>query len=50
MLIARHPFFKFHSTARDNGFDTIKYYRTLSFEEIRDYKYNIDELQHLEQT
>ena len=36
MLITGHPFFKFHNTARDNGFDTVKYYRTLSFEEIRD--------------
>ena len=50
MLIANHPFFRFHSTARDNGLDTVQYYRTLSFEEKRDYKYNIDELQHLEQT
>jgi len=48
MLITGHPFFKFHSTARDNGFDTVKYYRTLSFEEIRDYKYDITELQELE--
>ena len=50
MLIANHPFFRFHSTARDNGLDTVQYYRTFSFEEKRDYKYNIDELQHLEQT
>jgi superfamily I DNA/RNA helicase len=50
MLIANHPFFRFHSTARDNGLDTVQYYRTLSFEEKRDYKYNIDELQYLEQT
>ena len=48
MLIARHPFFKFHSTARDNGFDTVKYYRTLSFEEKRNFKYTITELQELE--
>ena len=48
MLIARHPFFKFHSTARDNGFDTVKYYWTLSFEERRDFKYTITELQELE--
>ena len=48
MLITGHPFFKFHNTARDNGFDTVKYYRTLSFEEIRDYKYDITELQELE--
>ena len=32
MLIANHPFFRFHSTARDNGLDTVQYYRTLSFE------------------
>ena len=25
MLIAGHPFFKFHSTARDNGLDTVQY-------------------------
>ena len=50
MVIANHPFFRFHSTARDNGLDTVQYYRTLSFEEKRDYKYNIDELQYLEQT
>ena len=49
MLIAGHPFFRFHSTARDNGLDTVQYYRTLSFEERRDYKYKIEELQSLEQ-
>ena len=49
MLITGHPFFKFHSTARDNGLDTVQYYRTLSFEERRDYKYKIEELQSLEQ-
>jgi superfamily I DNA/RNA helicase len=48
MLIARHPFFKFHSSARDNGFDTVKYYRTLSFTERAEYKYTITELQKLE--
>ncbi len=48
MLIAGHPFFRFHSTARDNGLDTVQYYRTLSFEEKRDYKYKIEELQYLE--
>ena len=48
MLIAGHPFFRFHSTARDNGLDTVQYYRTLSFEERRDYKYKIEELQYLE--
>ena len=48
MLVTGHPFFKFHSTARDNGFDTIKYYRTLSFEEIRDYKYDLNQLLELE--
>jgi len=42
------PFFKFHSSARDNGFDTVKYYWTLSFEERRDFKYTITELQELE--
>ncbi|MBC8306609.1 MAG: ATP-dependent helicase, partial [Pelagibacterales bacterium] len=48
MLIARHPFFKFHSTARDNGFDTVKYYWTLSFEEKSKCKYTITELLRLE--
>ena len=48
MLIARHPFFKFHSTARDNGFDTVKYYWTLSFEEKSKFKYTITELLRLE--
>ena len=48
MLISRHPFFKFHSTARDNGFDTVKYYWTLSFEEKSKCKYTITELQRLE--
>ena len=48
MLIARHPFFKFHSTARDNGLKTVEYYWTLSFEEKRKCKYTITELQRLE--
>ena len=48
MLLTVHPFFKFHSTARDNGFDTVKYYRSLTFEEKRDYKYSMTELQELE--
>ena len=48
MLLTGHPFFKFHSTARDNGFDTVKYYRSLTFEEKRDYKYSMTELQELE--
>ena len=48
MLVAGHPFFRFHSSARDNGKDTVPYYRNLSFEEKRDYKYNIEELQKLE--
>ena len=48
MLIAKHPFFKFHSSARDNGLHTVPYYRTLSFEEKREYRYNIEELQELE--
>ena len=49
MLIAGHPFFKFHSTARDNGLDSVQYYRTLSFEERRDCKYTNTELQYLEE-
>ena len=48
MLLTGHPFFKFHSTARDNGKDTVSYYRSLTFEEKRDYKYNMTELQELE--
>ena len=48
MLIARHPFFKFHSTARDNGLETVPYYWTLSFAEKGEYKYTITELQELE--
>ena len=48
MLLTGHPFFKFHSTARDNGFDTVKYYRSLTFEEKRDYKYSMTEFQELE--
>ena len=48
MLIAGHPFFKFHSTARDNGLDTVQYYRNLSFEERRDYKYSKEEFEYLE--
>ena len=48
MLIAGHPFFKFHNTARDNGKDIVPYYRNLSFEEKRDYRYIIEELQELD--
>ena len=48
MLIAGHPFFKFHNTARDNGKDIVPYYRNLSFEEKRDYRYSIEELQELD--
>jgi len=48
MLLTGHPFFKFHSTARDNGKDTVSYYRSLTFEEKRDYKYSMTEFQELE--
>ena len=48
MLIARHPFFKFHSTARDNGLDPIKYFRSLSFTESGEYKYTLEDLLTLE--
>ena len=48
MLIAGHPFFRFHSTARDNGLDTVQYYRTLKEVEKKEYKYYIHELQDLE--
>ena len=48
MLIAGHPFFRFHSAARDNGFDTVKYYLTLDFPEKESYEYLVEELQELE--
>ena len=48
MLIAGHPFFRFHSAARDNGLDTGKYYQTLDFTEKESYEYKIEELQELE--
>jgi len=43
-LFALHPFFKFVSFARDNGQEVLKYYRSLSFEEKEDYKYDPEEL------
>jgi len=48
MLIAGHPFFRFHSAARDNGCDTVKYYLTLDFPEKESYEYLVEELQELE--
>lgn len=48
MLLAKHPFFKFHSTARDNGLDPIKYFRSLSFIESGEYKYTLEDLLKLE--
>ena len=48
MLIANHPFFRFHRTARDNVLDTVQYYRSLSFEEKSKCKYTITELLRLE--
>ena len=48
MLIAGHPFFRFHSAARDNGLDTVKYYLTLDFPEKESYEYLVEELQELE--
>ena len=49
ILVAGHPFFKFHNAARDNGLDTVSYYRTLSFEEKEEYEYTLTELQELEE-
>ena len=47
-LFKNHPFFKFVSFARDNGKKLLDYYRELSFDERRDYKYSIEELLLLE--
>ncbi len=43
-LFAIHPFFRFVSSARDNGKDILKHYRGLSFEEKEDYEYTAEEL------
>jgi superfamily I DNA/RNA helicase len=44
-LFKGHPFFKFVSSARDNGKELSSYYRTLSYEEkINDYKYTLQQL------
>ena len=48
MLVTGHPFFEFHNAARDNGLDTVSYYRTLSFEKRKEYQYTLTELQELE--
>ena len=47
-LFAIHPFFKFMSFARDNGKEVLAYYRSLSFDEKKDYEYTIEELIELE--
>ena len=47
-LFAIHPFFKFMSFARDNGKEVLAYYRSLSFDEKKDYEYTIEELIEME--
>jgi len=43
-LFAIHPFFRFVSFARDNGKELLQYWRSLSFDEQKDYEYTIEEL------
>ena len=45
-LFKRHPFFKFISFARDNGYgkNLLGYYRTLSFPDREEYAYTIQQL------
>ena len=43
-LFAVHPFFKFKSSARDNGREVLDYYRSLTFDEKKDYQYTVEEL------
>jgi len=43
-LFAVHPFFRFVSFARDNGKESLQYWRSLSFDEQKDYEYTIEEL------
>ena len=43
-LFAVHPFFKFKSSAKDNGREVLDYYRSLTFEEKEDYQYTAEEL------
>ena len=47
-LFAIHPFFKFMNFARDNGKEVLAYYRSLSFDEKKDYEYTIEELIEME--
>ena len=47
-LFAIHPFFRFVSFARDNGKELLQYWRSLSFDEQKDYEYTIEELIALE--
>ena len=43
-LFAVHPFFRFKSSAKDNGREVLDYYRSLTFEEKEDYQYTAEEL------
>ena len=43
-LFAIHPFFRFISFARDNGKESLQYWRGLSFDEQKDYEHTIEEL------
>jgi len=43
-LFAIHPFFRFKSSAKDNGREVLDYYRSLTFEEKEDYQYTAEEL------
>jgi len=43
-LLKGHPFFKFIGFSRDNGKEPTPYYRSLSYEDKKDYKYSIQEL------
>ena len=48
LLFKKHPFFKFMSMARDNGKSFLDYYRSLTYKEKEEYKYEPEELIDLE--
>ena len=48
LLFKKHPFFKFMSMARDNGKSFLDYYRSLTYKEKEEYKYEPEELIELE--
>ena len=48
LLFKKHPFFKFMSMARDNGKNFLDYYRSLTYKEKEEYKYEPEELIDLE--